>query len=112
MLFGRDFKINSEMNILKDGDILEFGENPIEIIGTPGHSAGGICIKIGDFLFTGDTLFKESIGRTDLYTGDMDTIIKSIKEKLLTLGDNIIIYPGHGPSSTIGYEKRNNGFLI
>ena len=72
---------------------------------------GGICIKIEDNLITGDTLFQGSIGRTDLEGGDYDTIIRSIKENLLPLPDNTIVWPGHGVQTTIGNEKRNNPFL-
>ena len=97
--------------ILKDGDIITFGDLEAEIIHTPGHTLGGICIKIGNNLITGDTLFQGSIGRTDLEGGDYDSIIKSIKENLLVLPDDTIVWPGHGVQSTIGIEKRNNPFL-
>ena len=97
--------------VLKDGDIITFGDLEAKIIHTPGHTPGGICIKIGDNLITGDTLFQGSIGRTDLEGGDYDTIIKSIKENLLVFPDNTIVWPGHGVESTIGSEKRNNPFL-
>lgn len=96
---------------LKDGDILEAGGLKFEIIHTPGHSPGGICIKVGNNIFTGDTLFKMSVGRTDLGNGEHGTLINSIKEKLMTLDDETVVYPGHGTSSTIGYERRNNPFL-
>lgn len=97
--------------ILKDRDIIPFGDLEAEIIHTPGHTLGGICIKIGDNLITGDTLFQGSIGRTDLEGGDYDTIIKSIKENLLVFPDDTIVWPGHGVQTTIGSEKRNNPFL-
>ena len=97
--------------ILKDGDIITSGDLEAEIIHTPGHTLGGICIKIGNNLITGDTLFQGSIGRTDLEGGDYDSIIKSIKENLLVLPDDTIVWPGHGVQSTIGIEKRNNPFL-
>lgn len=98
-------------NLLKDGDIIEFGDEKAEIIHTPGHTKGGICIKIGDNIITGDTLFSGSIGRTDLLGGDYETIIKSIKSKLIIYPDNVQIFPGHGASSTIGKEKVSNPFL-
>lgn len=97
--------------LVKDGDLLEFGDLKAEIIHTPGHTFGGISIKIGDNIITGDTLFAGSIGRTDLLGGDYDTIIKSIKAKLMIYPDNIKVLPGHGPSSTIGKERVSNPFL-
>ncbi|MCK9444617.1 MAG: MBL fold metallo-hydrolase [Tissierellaceae bacterium] len=97
--------------LLKDKDVLEFGEEKAEIIHTPGHTRGGICIKVKDTIITGDTLFAGSIGRTDLPGGDYDTIIRSIKEKLMIYEDYVKIYPGHGLSSTIGNERKGNPFL-
>lgn len=96
---------------LKEGDTVNLGKNQIKVIETPGHSKGGLCFLLLDKVFTGDTLFQGSIGRTDFISGDLNEIISSIKNKLLPLGDNILVYPGHGPSSTIGYEVRNNPFL-
>ncbi|MGG7176451.1 MBL fold metallo-hydrolase [Clostridium paraputrificum] len=96
---------------LNDGDRLTLGNHEIKVIHTPGHTKGGVCLLIDDKLFSGDTLFQGSIGRTDFIGGDFGEIINSIKTKLLPLGDNIEVYPGHGPMSTIGYEKRNNMYL-
>ncbi len=96
---------------LKEGDTLNLGAHIIKVIETPGHTAGGICFLIDDKLFTGDTLFQGSIGRSDLAGGNGTQLVKNIKEKLLPLGDNIEVYPGHGEASTIGYEKRMNPFL-
>ena len=81
---------------------------------TPGHSPGEFCLYFDEskFCITGDVLFRESIGRTDLYGGDYNILIDSIKTKLLTLDDDIVIYPGHGDESTIGYEKLHNPFLV
>lgn len=98
--------------LLKDGDVLKLGDYDVEIIHTPGHTPGGICIKIGNDLFTGDTLFAGSIGRTDFEGGSYDEIISSIKDKLVKYPDETIVYPGHGPSSTIGREKKYNPFII
>lgn len=96
---------------LKEGDTLNLGDNKIKVIETPGHTAGGICFLIADKLFTGDTLFQGSVGRSDFPGGDGMQLVKNIKEKLLPLGDNIEVYAGHGSASTIGYEKRMNPFL-
>lgn len=98
-------------SLLKDGDVIEFGKLEAEVIHTPGHTQGCICLKIQDHLFTGDTLFKGSIGRTDLYGGDYDTIIHSLRGKILPLDDNVIVLPGHGESSTIREEKKYNPYL-
>lgn len=97
--------------VLEDGDVLEAGGLKYEIIHTPGHSSGGICVKVGSLLFTGDTLFKNSVGRTDLGDGDQRKLLSSIQDKLLILDDSTEVYPGHGGATTIGAEKRNNPFL-
>lgn len=97
--------------LLKDRDIIEFGDEKAEIIHTPGHTRGGICIKVGNNIITGDTLFASSIGRTDLLGGDYETIINSIKDKLMIYPDETQIFPGHGASSTIGKERVYNPFL-
>ena len=96
---------------VEDGDLIEFGKLNALILHTPGHSPGSISIKIQDAVFVGDCLFMDSIGRTDLYKGDYNQLIRSIKEKLLVLDDNTEVYPGHGPKTTIGREKRFNPFL-
>ena len=93
---------------VKDGDVLKLSDMDLEIIHTPGHTPGGMCIKAGNMLFTGDTLFKYTTGRTDLPGGSSSDIVKSIKNKLLTLPDEIQVYPGHNEASTIGFEKTNN----
>ena len=97
--------------LLKDGDEIIFGEITLKVIHTPGHSKGGICLYTQGHLFAGDTLFAGSIGRTDLPGGDYDTLISSIKQKLLSFDDKTIVYTGHGPETNIGNEKRNNPFL-
>lgn len=97
--------------LLKDGDKIKIGNQEILVIHTPGHTKGGISLKIQDNIITGDTLFTGSIGRTDLLGGDYKQIIKSIKEKLLIYPDETKIYPGHGPASTIGKERVTNPFL-
>jgi hydroxyacylglutathione hydrolase len=97
--------------LLHDGDTVTFGDITLKVIHTPGHSRGGICLYTQGHLFAGDTLFAGSIGRTDLPGGDYDTLIASIKEKLLSLPDDTIVYTGHGPETTIANEKRMNPFL-
>jgi len=96
---------------LIDNQILPFGKQGIQVISTPGHTKGGVCFLIEDNVFTGDTLFQTSIGRTDFVGGNFEEIITSIKTRLLTLGNEVQVYPGHGPSSTIAYEARNNPYL-
>lgn len=96
---------------LSDGDIIEFGDVKLLVIHTPGHTLGGICLYADDSLISGDTLFKGSVGRTDLVGGDYETIIKSIREKLLVLPGHTTVYSGHGPETSIEEEKHNNPFL-
>lgn len=96
---------------LNDNDKIQLGGIILKILYTPGHSPGGICIHADGMVFTGDTLFAGSIGRTDLPGGDYNALITAIKEKLLPLGDNTIVLPGHGPKSTIKDERKYNPFL-
>lgn len=97
---------------LKEGDILELGGEIIKVLETPGHTKGGLCFLLGNNkVFTGDTLFNGSVGRTDFPGGSMSEIINSIKAKLLPLGDEVDVYPGHGDMTTIEHEKRYNPFL-
>ena len=99
--------------IMGDGSTLKAGSVTLDVLHTPGHTPGGVCLYYKDagVLFTGDTLFAGSIGRTDLDGGSADKLLKSIKNRLLPLDDNIIILPGHGPASTIGMEKEHNPFV-
>ncbi|NLY19815.1 MAG: MBL fold metallo-hydrolase [Tissierellia bacterium] len=110
MIFGYDISIIADEK-LNDGDIIKLGDEEIGVIHTPGHSEGCICLLFGNELITGDTLFNGSIGRTDLIGGDYNEIINSIHSKILPLKDEIIVYPGHGPSSTIGKERVINPYL-
>ncbi|MGN0144331.1 MAG: MBL fold metallo-hydrolase [Clostridium sp.] len=96
---------------LKEGDIIKLGNYDIKVIETPGHTKGGLCFFVDGKVFTGDTLFQGSVGRTDFIGGDMSEIISSIKNKLLPLGDDVEVYPGHGPSSSIAFEKMRNPYL-
>lgn len=98
---------------LKEGDIIRFGNSELEVVEAPGHAAGSVCFisREGKFVITGDVLFHQSIGRTDLPTGDYDLLIRNIREKLLTLPPDYTVYAGHGPETTIGYEMYSNPFL-
>jgi len=98
---------------LAEGDQISFGSHSLTVIETPGHSPGGISLITSDgkFCFAGDALFAGSIGRTDLPGGDYNTLIDSIKTKLIPLGDDVKVFTGHGPATTIGVERRYNPFL-
>ena len=97
---------------LKENDILKLGDEIIKVLETPGHTKGGLCFLLNnDKVFTGDTLFNGSIGRTDFIGGSMSEIINSIKEKLLPLGDRVDVYPGHGDMTTIEHERKYDPFL-
>lgn len=95
---------------VNEGDVISVGNMKISVISSPGHTSGGVCYLVDDNLFSGDTLFNMSIGRTDFYSGNFDEISKSIK-KLYELPDETKIYPGHGFTTKIGYEKANNPFV-
>jgi glyoxylase-like metal-dependent hydrolase (beta-lactamase superfamily II) len=99
--------------LLEDGSTLSAGAVTLEVLHTPGHTPGGVCLYLKDpgIIFTGDTLFSGSIGRTDLDGGSYDEIIKSIKTRLLPLGDDVRVLPGHGPATTMGIEKAINPFV-
>jgi len=113
MLGFRIDKIINPVNYLNEGDIIKFGNSKLKVIYTPGHAGGSICFysKEQKFIITGDVLFQGSIGRTDLPTGNFQLLINNIKTKLLTLDEDTIVYPGHGPATRIGFEKKNNPFL-
>ncbi|MBI5493057.1 MAG: MBL fold metallo-hydrolase [Deltaproteobacteria bacterium] len=99
--------------LLSGGEELKAGTTVLKVIHTPGHTKGGICLfdEAGGLLFTGDTLFAGSVGRTDFEGGSYDELMASIKRKILPLGDSVRVFPGHGPESTIGEEKETNPFI-
>ena len=98
---------------VEEGDVIHFGNSSFEVLFTPGHAPGHICLLNRDekIILSADVLFHLSIGRTDLPLGDHATLLKSIKEKLLVLEEDVVVYPGHGPNTSIGFEKKNNPFL-
>ena len=109
--FGLELKTPDADKLLEEGDRIALDSLELEIIHTPGHTPGGISIRLDGVVFTGDALFAGSIGRTDLPDGDSELLIRSIREKLFTLSDETIVYPGHGPETTIGVEKKTNPFF-
>ena len=94
--------------LLEDGDKINVGDLILEVMHTPGHTPGSICLRCDEIVFTGDTLFAEGVGRTDLPGGSGFKLIKSIREKLFILSEETKVYPGHGPATTIGHEKGHN----
>lgn len=106
-----DVKIDS---YLTPGEIIKIGNGELEVIHVPGHSPGSVALydRKDGFVITGDALFANSIGRTDLPGGDMKTLISSIKKGLMSLPPNTVVYPGHGPATTIGQEQKSNPYLL
>lgn len=114
-LFSASLRVKSKIRTLQDRDDIVLDTLKLEVIHVPGHTPGGISLLMkkpeNKILFTGDSLFFQGIGRSDFPGADGQLLVKSIKEKLLVLDDDTVIYPGHGASSTIGREKRSNPFL-
>ena len=107
---------SSGLNFRPDGELFEnqtikVGIFTLSVIHTPGHSPGGVCFHAPGVVFTGDTLFAGSVGRTDFPGGDHNRLIQGIVKKIFPLGDNLRVHPGHGPSSTIGVERTSNPFF-
>jgi glyoxylase-like metal-dependent hydrolase (beta-lactamase superfamily II) len=111
-LFSLSCTVKSEIILLEDAQVIESGGLQLKVVHLPGHTAGGIGLLLQKpaerIAFTGDTLFCQGVGRWDLAGGSQAALVKSIKEKLFILPDDTRIYPGHGPDSTIGREKKNN----
>ncbi|MBU0694842.1 MAG: MBL fold metallo-hydrolase [Candidatus Omnitrophica bacterium] len=105
------FTVKAQPRLYQENTLLPFNSHNLEVIHTPGHTPGSVCLKLGKWLFSGDTIFFDSIGRTDIPGASTDLLIKSIKEKIFPMAEDIIVYPGHGPSTTIGREKKCNPFL-
>jgi hydroxyacylglutathione hydrolase len=110
------YRVKSVIKMLEDREKIKLDGIELEVIHTPGHTPGGICLllkkPVSNILFSGDTLFFQGIGRTDFAGASQSSLLASIKEKLLVLVDETQVYPGHGSSTTIGEEKNNNSFLI
>ncbi len=110
-LFGRDIQSPPADRLIRDGEEIDLGILRLKVLHTPGHTPGGICLLVEGTLFSGDTLFAGSVGRTDLPGGSEKTIISSIRNKLLVLPEDTSVRPGHGPRTTIGREESDNPFL-
>ncbi|MCF7908726.1 MAG: MBL fold metallo-hydrolase [Candidatus Omnitrophica bacterium] len=110
-LFGEGVITSRKVNFYNQEQPLNFSGQKIEVIHTPGHTPGSTCIKIVDWLFSGDTLFFDSVGRTDIPLASPEALISSLQEKVMVLPDATIVYPGHGSSTTIGRENKENPFL-
>ncbi len=96
---------------IKEGDLIEFGRQTLLVIDTPGHTEGGVSLVGGGMVFCGDTLFSGSVGRTDLAGGSYQVLLKSIKDKLMALPPDTVVYCGHGPATSIGAEAKTNPFI-
>jgi glyoxylase-like metal-dependent hydrolase (beta-lactamase superfamily II) len=110
-LAGPQVRLDVADDFLEDGAVVEVGRVKLRVLHTPGHTPGGICLYGAGIVFTGDTLFEGSIGRTDFPGGNLRQLIATIREKLLVLPDDTEVCPGHGPRTTIGYERRYNPYL-
>ncbi len=110
---GSDFSTDQADYLVDEPDVIDQADIKLRVIHTPGHTPGGICLyaEQDGVVFVGDTLFADSVGRTDFPGGNMRQLIEGIKQKLLILPDDTVVYPGHGPETTIGREKANNPFL-
>jgi hydroxyacylglutathione hydrolase len=117
LMFGYRLEAPPPVDQFYEPGLLSFGNYVVRVHHTPGHSPGGVCLQVGPLghegaqLFVGDTLFAGSIGRTDLPGGNLDTLLQSIRTVLYGFGDAAEVYPGHGPTTTIGQERRTNPFL-
>ncbi|MGL6015024.1 MAG: MBL fold metallo-hydrolase, partial [Selenomonadaceae bacterium] len=98
--------------LLADGTVLTFGKESLTVLHTPGHTPGGVCLLGSGVLFSGDTLFAGSVGRTDFPGGSMEQLLDGIRRKLLPLPDDTAVYPGHGGATRIGWERENNPYFV
>ncbi|MFA7677882.1 MAG: MBL fold metallo-hydrolase [Candidatus Omnitrophota bacterium] len=109
--FEQAVKIVEEPLLYPKNSELYFLHNKIEVIFTPGHTPGSVSLRLGNWLFSGDALFFDSVGRTDIPLASGGVLIKSLKERVMVLPDETMVYPGHGPSTSIGRERKHNPFL-
>jgi glyoxylase-like metal-dependent hydrolase (beta-lactamase superfamily II) len=109
--FGLEVRRPRPDGFVEDRDELRFGDSTFRVLHTPGHSPGSICLHQGLVLLSGDTLFNGSVGRTDFIGGSFEELERSIRNKIYTLDENTLVYPGHGPITTVGTEKRFNPFV-
>jgi len=109
--FGTQVKSPRAACCLQDGDKIKVGKLELEVIHTPGHTPGGICLKHNGILFSGDTLFFEGVGRTDLPHSSWEDLLRAIRARLMSLPDTCVVYPGHGPETNIGHERESNTFI-
>ena len=111
-MFGMSMMEIPEINqYINDGDVIKLGNLEIKVIHTPGHTQGGVCFLVERNLFSGDTIFRESVGRCDLEGGNFNQIVESIESKIFTLPDDTKIYPGHGRMTSVEWEKEHNSFM-
>jgi len=110
---GNRVRLSQPDILLKEGDVLTFGKYRLKVLHTPGHTPGGISLVLENhtYVYVGDLLFAGSIGRTDFPGGDFDALINAVRTKIFPLGDNYIVYPGHGPVTTVGQERKYNPFF-
>ena len=111
LFMGKEIKCESPDHVVTDGEVIRLENLKFTALETPGHTPGGISLYGEGVVFSGDTLFRYSVGRTDLYGGSANTLINSINKKLMPLPDDTVVLPGHGPSSTIGEERKGNPYL-
>ena len=97
--------------LLKDGDVIKIGESELRVIETPGHTKGSICFVTDELMFSGDLIFRLSVGNTSFESGSWEELVRSIEDRIYTLDERIVIYPGHGAATTVGYEKKANPFV-
>lgn len=110
---GNRLRLSQADILLKEGDVISFGKYRLKVLHTPGHTPGGISLVMEGhtYVYVGDLLFAGSIGRTDFPGGSFDDLINAVRTKIFTLGDNYTVYPGHGPVTTVGHEKKYNPFF-
>lgn len=108
---GQPVKVTGDIRFIKEDDVIHLGEYSFKVIETPGHTPGGVCFYGEGMVLAGDSLFLESIGRTDFPGSSYEDLIDSVRHKLFTLPEETVVYPGHGPETTIGHEKTYNPFV-